>query len=119
MSLSSSDFVTNDSARTRGDVFDARSEEEEGARSSLETGPITTPHLKDNIKGVQKAGWLLAVLFPFVGVFLNVWLLRNGDKRGNVNKVSTVFALIVSSLLSAGLLIAMFVVLFNFWLTGQ
>lgn len=97
MPLSSSDFVTDDSS--------------ENKPVSQEPETTTDVTAKDNIKGIRTAGWVLAFVLPFVGIFLNVWVLRNKDKY-DINLASAFIPLLVSILFSLGLIVLLFQVMF-------
>ena len=77
--------------------------------SSAETLP--------NVQGLVVAGWVLAILLPFVGIFINVYLLKNLNTY-KINKPITIVALTVSIVLSASLLFLVFSNLFVFYTSG-
>ena len=84
-----------------------RAPSEETANKKVE------PEKKDNFKGVVTAGWILAVVLPFLGIFLNVWLLRNAEKY-DYSKVKASIPLAISIVLSSVLLILLLTVVINF-----
>lgn len=98
--MSSSDFVTPDPPERIIQPAPPATEK---------TAPNNPP--KANIKGLKTAGWVLAFLFPFLGVFINLWLIRNRNKY-DVNTVSASIALTISVILSAVLLILLFQTIF-------
>ena len=95
----SSDFVTNDIPFNDEEIIEENSQ---------------TPVIKENVKGVLVSGWVLAFLLPFVGVIINVWLVRNA-KNYSYNKMVAFGALIISVITSFALLLLIFALLFNFY----
>lgn len=91
-----SEFVTNDVP--------------EESSTSIEESPIEHA----NAKGVAVAGWVLAILLPFVGVFLNLWVVKNAKTYG-LRKGVAIAALLVSIALSLALLIFLFSALYSFY----
>lgn len=99
MSLSSSDFVTNDSY--------------DNSRRSPDTVEETASHpVKENIRGVRTAGWVLAFLLPFVGIILNVWIVKNREKY-DIGFFAAIIPALISTALSAALAVLLFQIIFQ------
>jgi hypothetical protein len=94
----SSDFVTDDTP------FINENEQKDN---------LPAVNQKENIKGVFVAGWVLAFLLPFVGVIINIWLVKNAN-RYTYNKIAAIAALIVSIFCSFALLLLLFAGIYNF-----
>lgn len=75
--------------------------------------PVPEEEPKENIRGIITAGWVLAVLLPFVGIILNLWLVKNSNKY-SYKKAGVVVALILSVICSIVLLLLLFVNIYGF-----
>lgn len=73
-------------------------------QTPFETEAPKTTEQKENFKGVVTAGWILAIVLPFLGIFLNTWLVKNADKY-EYSKVKAIIPLVVSIALSSVLLL--------------
>lgn len=71
---------------------------------------VTKPKV-ENIKGIVTSGWILAFILPFVGAIINWWLVRN-NKKYSLNIISSLTALVISCVLSGGILFYLFYTLY-------